>query len=378
MNEGVTDAQLAALRDLVGFAQRKTQQSRRVIFENINDLFLTAEGRLSDRERTLMVEILGKLLHEMEMQVRRALAARLAQMETAPRELLLMLANDEVEVARPILRTSRLLSDPDLIEIVKHRSQEHALVVALRAPLSAAVSEALVDSGDEQVIEQLLKNPDAVLSRRALEYLVAESQRVDSFQEPLLSRNDLPPDLAHRMFWWVSAALRKIIMTRFTVDAALLDDCLRESANAAIAEAARPDRETHADRLIQGLVEAHALDHRFLVQALRGGKFPAFIAGLAHMAQLNPTVVRRAVFDAGGESLAVICRAIAADRNTFASLFLLSRQGTSPTNAPKQLQDALKFFDALTAEQSRTAVRFWRADRAYHVAVTAIEEAAAP
>jgi uncharacterized protein (DUF2336 family) len=374
MSDGVTDAQLAVLRDLVGFAHRKSQQSRRVVFENINDLFLSSEGRLSDRERALMVDILGKLLHEMEMQVRRALAARLSQMETAPRELLVMLANDEVDVARPILRGSKLLSDPDLIEIVKHRSQEHLLAIALRAPLSAAVTEAIVDNGDDQVVEQLLRNPDAVLSRRALEYLVGESQRVDTFQEPLLSRQDLPPELAHRMFWWVSAALRKVIMTRFTVDPTLLDDCLRESARAAIAETTHSRGGAPVDRLIQGLAEANALDQRFLVQALRGGKFTAFVAGLAHMAQLDRAIVRRAVFDPGGESLAVICRAVAIDRNTFASLFLLSRQAMSPTTAPKQLQDLLRFFDSLTAEQARTAVRFWRADSEYHRAIAAVDE----
>jgi uncharacterized protein (DUF2336 family) len=378
MAEGVSESQMAALRDLVGFAQRKTQQSRRVVFENINDLFLSSEGRLSDRERAMMVEILGRLIHEMEMQVRRALSARLSQMETAPRELLLLLANDEAEVAKPILRSSRLLSDPDLIEIVKHRSQEHLLLIALRAPLSAEVTEAIVDHGDDRVIEQLLRNPDAVLSRRALEYLVAESQRVDSFQEPLLSRHDLPPDLAHRMFWWVSAALRREILTRFTMDAAVLDDALRDSARSAIAEAVNAGKDTHVGRLIQGLVEANALDHRFLLQALRGGKIPAFVAGLAHMVKLDPSIIKRSMFDAGGESLAIICRTVGMDRNTFASLYLLARQGSGPVTAPKQLQDLLKFFDALTPEQARGAVRYWRMDSEYLKAIAAVDEAPQP
>lgn len=378
MADGLSESQMAALRDLVGFAQRKTQQSRRVLFENINDLFLSSDGRLSDRERALMAEILGRLIYEMEMQVRRALAARLSQMETAPRELLLLLANDEADVARPILSSNRLLSDPDLIEIVKHRSQEHLLVIALRTPLSAEVAEAIVDHGDDRVIEQLLRNPDAVLSRRALEYLVAESQRVDSFQEPLLSRHDLPPDLAHRMFWWVSAALRKVILTRFTMDAAVLDDALRDSARSAIAEAVNGGKDTHVGRLIQGLVEANALDHRFLLQALRGGKIPAFVAGLAYMAKLDPAIVRRSMFDAGGESLAIICKTVGMDRNTFASLYLLARQGTGPVTAPKQLQDLLKFFDALAPEQARTAVRFWRMDTEYLTAITAVDEAPQP
>jgi uncharacterized protein (DUF2336 family) len=378
MAEGVPESQMAVLRDLIGFAQRKTQQSRRVLFENINDLFLSSDGRLSDRERTLMVEILGRLVHEMEMQVRRALAARLSQMDTAPRELLLLLANDEADVARPILRDSRLLSDPDLVEIVKHRSQEHLLVIALRAPLSAEVTEAIVDNGDDRVIEQLLRNPDAVLSRRALEYLVGESQRVDSFQEPLLSRHDLPPDLAHRMFWWVSAALRKIILTRFTMDPAVLDDALRDSARSAIAEAVNAGKDTHVGRLIQGLVEANALDHRFLLQALRGGKFSAFVAGFAHLAQLDSAIIRRAVFDAGGESLAIICKTIGMDRNNFASLFLLSRQGSSTVTAPRQLQEVLGLFDALPPEQARAAVRFWRMDTEYLKAIAVVGEASPP
>ncbi|HEX6977691.1 MAG TPA: DUF2336 domain-containing protein [Alphaproteobacteria bacterium] len=365
---------MASLRDLVRLAQDKTQHSRRVIFENINDLFLSSEGRLSDRERALMVDIMGKLLHDMEMQVRRALAARLAQMDTAPRELLVMLANDQVEVARPILQNSRLLGDPDLIEIIRHRSQEHLLIVALRAPLSAEVTDALVDYGDEHVIEQLLKNQDAVLSRRALEYLVGESQRVDSFQEPLLSRHDLPPELAHRMFWWVSAALRKEILSRFTVDSILLDDCLQESARAAIAEATGR-REDHVRRLIDGLVEANALDYRFLVQALRSGKVSIFIGGLSHLARLDPVIVRRAVFDPGGESLAIIARATGADRNVFGSLFLLSRQGQAMPSGmrPRKLEEALRFFDSLTPDQARAALRFWRADTEYHRAIAAME-----
>lgn len=373
--DGVTGAQTALLRDAIGFAQRRTQQSRRVVFDNINDLFLSAEGRLSDRERALMVEILGKLLHEMEMQVRRALAARLAQIETAPRELLLLLANDEVEVAHPILRESRLLSDPDLIEIVRRRSQEHLLVTALRNQIADDVAEAAAEYGDATVIEQLLKGPDTVLARRALEYLVSESQRVDSFQEPLLSRHELPYDLAHRMLWWITAALRKMILDRYSLDTALLDDCLGEAAQTAIAEAGGPKRERASDRLIHALVDASALDHRFLVQALRGGRVSAFIAGLAHLARLDAAIVRGAMFDPDGESFAIICRAINVDRGAFAAMFLLSRQGAGPMSASQRLADLLKTYDALAPEQARSAVRFWRAEREYHRAIAAVEGA---
>jgi hypothetical protein len=46
--------------------------------------------------------------------------------------------------------------------------------------------------------------------------------------------------------------------------------------------------------------------------------------------------------------------------------------------APKQLQELLKLFDALTPEQARAAVRFWRADRDYLNAIAAIDEQTPP
>ena len=94
-----------------------------------------------------------------------------------------------------------------MIEIIKHRTQEHMLVVAGRDAVSEDVSDALVDEGDENVVEMLLRNSDAALSRHAMEFIVEQSKRVDRFQQPLLRRSDLTPELAHRMFWWVSAAL---------------------------------------------------------------------------------------------------------------------------------------------------------------------------
>jgi uncharacterized protein (DUF2336 family) len=112
-----------------------------------------------------------------------------------------------------------------------------------------------------------------------------------------------------------------------------------------------------------------------LLQALRGGKIPAFVAGLSHMAKLDPSIIKRAMFDAGGETLAVICKTVGMDRNSFASLFLLSRQGAAHVTAPKQLQELLKFFDALTPEQARSAARYWRMDGEFLKAIVSVDEA---
>src|SRR3546814_10587860 len=78
------------------------------------------------------------------------------------------------------------------------------------------VSQALIDVGEEDVIEALIRNEDAELALQAVNYLVEESRRVDRFREPLLQRREMSPALAYRMFWWVSAALRRQIDRKST------------------------------------------------------------------------------------------------------------------------------------------------------------------
>src|SRR3546814_9310917 len=109
------------------------------------------------------------------------------------------------------------------------------MAIALRNDVSAAVAEALVEKAGPDVIEALIRNPDATLSRRAMEMLVAESKRFDRFQEPLLSRADLPPELAYRMYWWVSAALRDYILKRFEIDPGKIDALIQSAARRGIA-----------------------------------------------------------------------------------------------------------------------------------------------
>ena len=123
------------IESLICIARRKSQAGRNSIFETIQDLFLQKQGALSDRERALMGGILRHLIHEVEITVRKDLAKRLAKRDDTPRELVLALANDEIEVAHPMLIDSTVLHDADLIELVRHRTQAHQLAIAMRSSL---------------------------------------------------------------------------------------------------------------------------------------------------------------------------------------------------------------------------------------------------
>src|SRR5271170_988292 len=103
----MAEAQHHSIDDLMALARDRASDSRRRLLDNMTDLFLSPDSRLSERERALMEEIIVKLVHEMEMQVRRELAERLAASDAAPKDLIVLLANDAIEIARPVLQQSR-------------------------------------------------------------------------------------------------------------------------------------------------------------------------------------------------------------------------------------------------------------------------------
>lgn len=363
--------------DFIELARRKTAESRKELFGNIADLFLDDRARLSDRERSLMTGILRSLIAEVEKEVRQELSIRLTEREDAPPELLVALADDEIEIARPILMRSQVLRDPDLIEIVKHRGREHWLAISMRPALTAEASDATAAAGEEDVVEALLRNPDAELTQLAMDYLVAEAERIDRLKMPLLTRPDLPPELAIRIYWWVSAALRQHILTEFALDQTMVDDFVEATTQDVSGRqvASRPNVGEAARRLIAKLAGSEPMTPDLLIQFIRAGRIPAFLAALSHFCAIPEVLARRIALEADGESLAVLCKAADIDRDAFATLFELVRHATArggqlPTEARNSI---LSFYDTIAKGNARAALDFWRRDPSF---VSAVEQVA--
>jgi uncharacterized protein (DUF2336 family) len=365
------------LHELLLLAQDKSSDARSRLVENITDLFLSDDGRLSEHERALMSDILGKLVSQVEAEIKKELSKALTNSGIDLPDVARQLAGDEVEIARPLLEKSSLLKDPDLIEIIRMRTDEHRMAIAMRDEVSEAVSNALVEFGNEDVVEALLNNHDAQLNKRAMEYLVAESRRVDRFQEPLLRRSDLPGDLAYRMYWWVSAALRKTVLMNFEVDPVVFEQAVRRAASAAIVDG-EEELSTYvkAQRLVRRMSENGELSVQFLLNALRQQRVAVFVAGMGEMGGVNFRTAWRIFSDKGGESFAVLAKAVGVDRNQFTSIYLLvvqARDGGAP-KSPGVLKDILTLFDQTSEENAKGALQVWQRDSAYQQAIEELDK----
>jgi uncharacterized protein (DUF2336 family) len=366
----MTEPEHINFNDLIGLARDKSVEGRTRLVQIVGDLFFDTDTVLRDAERNIMSDILRQLIHDVEMKVRQQLAERMASEINAPRDLISALANDQIEVAHPILTQSTILQDIELIEIVEHRTFGHQLAIAMRESVSEAVSEALIGTGNVDVIKTLLENENADISGKAMEYLVEQSEKIDDIQVPLINRGDLGPDLAKRMYWWVSAALRKHIVEHYRIDEAELDDKIQDTIHDILGGDgsgpgmidSTPLRKSQ--ELAEKLQKAQAITQQLLIQTLRQGEVILFEDLLSQRTGLRTNLIRRFVFEPGGEGLAIACRAVDISKADFASIFLLSRSARPGDKVvdPNEVSRVLNFFDRIKTDTALKVVKRWQFD----------------
>lgn len=364
------------VRELFKLAHEKSKESRESLYCAIGDLFERRAEELQPNERELMIEILQRLSHDVEMSVRASLGNRLSERGDAPYDLIRMLANDEVQVAYKILTSSPVLRDTDLIEVVRHRTMQHQLAVAIRKDLSEEVSAALVETGSEDVIVGLLNNQDARISTDVLEYLAEESKRVDSYQKPLVRRPDLPAELAERMYYWVSAAVRNYIVENFDVDIDNLDDQMSAAVGEVLETNEEEESGVAAERLVDRLFDGGSLSAEFALKSLHQGQISIFEFSFAKLVGIRPVLARRIIYEPGGEALGIACQAIGLERSIYLQIYQLTRKARErDTRLSKdEVVRLTKFYESVTRESAFLVLRKWQRDKRYLNAVRQIRE----
>jgi len=353
------------LHGLLVLAQDKRPDARAHLAVRMGDIILGTDlGAMTARERELAEEILQRLLHELEMPIRRALAERLAAEGVAPRRLIVQLANDRIEVAWPVLLKSELLDESELLNVIRTRTFQHRLAIARRERISAPVSDALVRPGEQDVVRAVLENPGASIAEDTFETLIEHSQADSDLQEMILKRDDLDPKLAGRMYGWVSEALRRYIVENFEIDHYLLDKAIGDALAEVMSDHARRAALNGALVRIKSAIDRDAMDDlNLLLPLVRAGERSLFEALFAKFARVSVATARRCLYEQGGRALAVACKGCHVEKDLFTELFIAMRQLGDATGGlvdPGELFDALTFYDLVTDETAEARVAAWR------------------
>ena len=161
------------------------------LFRNMAQLYSYVSDRCDDEQIAQYDEVLCQLAELVEVEARVHVAKLLAPLERAPGNVVVKLANDVIEVAAPLLEFSNVLSDDDLIDIVKHQSEAHRSAIAGRATVPERVGDAIVEHGDSSTVVRLIRNEKAEIGQAALARLVARSHVDDDIAADLRGRTGI-------------------------------------------------------------------------------------------------------------------------------------------------------------------------------------------
>jgi uncharacterized protein (DUF2336 family) len=302
--------------------------SREEIYLAVASLYRVQGSGLNERERELMREILRRLTRDVEMAIRVALAQRLAEDTTAPHDLILLLVDDSIEVARPLILNSPLLSETDVLKLIAQAGIGHQEAVAGRPNIGVPVTDALAKSENESVLMALVRNATARISDSSYKTLVEKSRALTGLQEPLVHRPDLPPQLATNMCEWVSDALKGFIKTNYQMAPKAVDSALSDAAQLVKSAPAGP-KDTPADsaqKLIEKLATSGQLKAGFLMRVLSQGQTDLFDLAFSRLLSTELARFRTHFYGGGARMVALSCRAVGIDRSVFTTVFNLSRQ----------------------------------------------------
>ncbi|MEJ0067107.1 MAG: DUF2336 domain-containing protein [Caulobacteraceae bacterium] len=116
------------------------------------------EGALPPGERRAADEIVRVMAADPAELVRRTLSVTLRASAMMPRDVALKLARDAEAVALPVLSFSPVLTDADMVEIVRAAGPARQIAVASRTVLSDAVTTALAEHGAEAAVRVACAN----------------------------------------------------------------------------------------------------------------------------------------------------------------------------------------------------------------------------
>lgn len=314
--------------------------------------------KLSDRESELITDVLLGLMKQAEKDLKVALSERLSSMENVPLRMVLSIANDEIDVADPVLRRSPVLQDMDLIYILQSKGVSHGRAIAFRDGLSATIIDMLAGTKDFGIAVTLCENDGINLTQRAFDIFAAMTREHESLTKPLISRDDLPQDIAGQLYQFVSDELKMQLQERFGIGAEPVVAALEDITLELISTRTQKDHQ-HVDQL---MAFAHNQQRRgelklpAIVGALRRGQLATFLAQFSVYTGLPAPTVKAIMRQETGKGLALACRAMDVPKADFISLFLLTdrfRSAQKRVINHKELTRVMTMYDDIDPDKAR-------------------------
>jgi uncharacterized protein (DUF2336 family) len=289
-----------------GTVARRVETLRRV-----TDLFINGAVEFSDDQIALFDDVFQCLIHHIETSAKALLSNRLAPVDRAPPLTVRALAFDDlIEVAAPVLSQSERLDDEALIETARNKSQAHLMAISTRRVLSGAVTDVLVQRGNDEVVQSTVNNPGAEFSERGFTRLVNRAEGNEHLTTCIGLRPNLPRHVYLKLLAKASETVRAKLETAanqpVTQD---VSHAVREATRLARSAPAAMSQETAiAHALVKSLYEDGRLDEYQVAAFAEADKFDEANAAIAALANVSVTIAEDMMVETRAEGVMILAK----------------------------------------------------------------------
>jgi uncharacterized protein (DUF2336 family) len=353
-------ARRGLLEELEQSLPRKSIHQRVEALRRVTDLFATGAAAFSEEQVDLFDEVMSRLLKEVNEACRAALSVRLLELPNAPTNTSRALAlDDSIETAGPLLSYSNRLSDDTLVEGAKTKSQRHLLAISKRSSLAEAVTDVLVERGDQEVLLSTSENRGAQFSENGLSTLVHRAGSDEKLVLSIWQRPEIPRQHLLHLLDQASDTVRRRLETIDPRKIDLLRGMVGHAASQIQADVRErsPNYSAIRDHLKE-LYSAGRLGCAELDAFAIAGKFDETSVVLSMMCDLPIELVERALVREKPDQILVLAKAIELPWQTTRALVMLSP--TSSHMSSIRLENIQATYAKILEGTARKAIQFYR------------------
>jgi uncharacterized protein (DUF2336 family) len=336
-----------------------SDEKRIKVLMSVTDLFVGGAARHTESETKVFDDVMGHLIKHVESRALVELSRRLAPIPNAPIGTIQSLArNDAIEVSGPILTASKQLSDNDLVEIAKTKSQAHLASIARRPQLNEAVTDVLVDRGNANIANEVAINSGARLSKLTMEKLVMRADGDDRLTGSVSRRADIPPSIFRNLTIQATETVRAQLMASATPEQTEMIKQVMDELAAQIGKKPSASRNyAEAHRTVSIFSQDTDLTRMKILQFANAGRITEMIAALSVLSGVPPDQIDRLFQASNGFGLIVLCKSIGLEWNTaYAVIMARLDEMESETLPHDGLHEQYNELSALSAQQ---LLHFW-------------------
>jgi uncharacterized protein (DUF2336 family) len=263
---------------------------------------------LAQEDRLAAEAAMTVLLDDPSPLVRKALADALAGSGTAPRGVVLSLAQDQPDIAEAVVARSPMLTDAELVDLAASGSERIQCAIAGRAPLSRMVAAALAEVGGAAACLTLIENLDAQFDAEEVARIAERHGHLAAVREELLARDDLPVETRQALVAKLSDTLARFVAHKAWLPSERAENVTREACDRATVVLASETRDDEVAALVQHLVGTHQLTGGLVLRALVAGNLRFFVEALSQLSGYDARRVEAIVADRSGHGFEALYR----------------------------------------------------------------------